>query len=138
MKKPVKCGDGTIRAYTLVEQHFDEVKALFAEGLNAIDEAMEAERVVLDREGEPLSLGPDYTIRTAAAKLLNELCLRCRKAPVEEPEKEPRLTVESLREIYENNGQLAQHRAMLKAEAKERRRQSKSKSPESGALKENV
>jgi hypothetical protein len=103
MQTDVKSGDRRIRACTLVEKHADEIRVLFAEGLNVINEALEAERVVLDREGEPLNIGPDYAIRTAATRLLNELCLRCRKAPVEEREKAPPMTIERLTQIMEES-----------------------------------
>lgn len=99
MKTDVKSGDRRIRACTLVENRADEIKAVFDEALNAIDEALEADRVVLDREGEPLNLGPDHRIRTTAARLLNELCLSCRKAPIEEHEKAPPMSMETLEEL---------------------------------------
>jgi hypothetical protein len=96
-----KKGVKRIRACTLVEQHADEIKALFAEGIAVLEEALEAERIVLGRDGDPVRLGPDHGIRMAAMKLHVALCLRSRRSPVEPDEEAPPWTFEEFMDRWE-------------------------------------
>lgn len=88
-----------IRACTLAEKHAAEIKALFTEALTAVEESLEAERVVMGRDGDLRHLGPDHATRMAALKVFIDVCLRSRRPPVEAPEELPLLTYEEAVEL---------------------------------------
>jgi hypothetical protein len=85
----------------------EDLRRLFAKGLDSLREALRSERTILGRDGEPVCLGPDHGARLAAVKALIELCLGNRR-PSTKPPPPPRtaFTLEELTDL------LGEHRLL--------------------------
>jgi hypothetical protein len=68
-----------ILASTLLDENGERAEAVFTKGLVAIGQALQADRVVLGRDGDPVHLGPDHSTRLSGMRLLVDLCLGNRK-----------------------------------------------------------
>ena len=72
----------------LMEQHYAHVEKCFARALTCIEEALDARRIQILKDGTQIDAGPDHYARLAAAKRLLEYLLAGRPVPQAKPEEE--------------------------------------------------
>lgn len=86
----------------LVSDDYIRIKSVFHQTLGVIEAAMQANRVVVDRLGAKVDLGPDHYARLTAAKRFIELTTAGRPSPkAPEPKDDKRtLTLAEFEELY--------------------------------------
>ena len=88
---------------SLIQSRLERVHSLFEGALDVIEKSYVAKRIVLDRYGMQIDLGPDHYARLTGAKRFLEFALAGRAVPKEEEKGERPLTLADLKALIDEH-----------------------------------